>query len=197
MSSNWHRINIDLKNCFKSSFDYHKLIPHEKHMGTWSVPSNFICDPEWLLYMESIGLPVPYFMIFYRGPNATCPVAHIDIANTDPYIVRNFGINWVYGGAGSNMVWYDLPKEKIDMLAYTGGGKVPLSAIDLTLLNEIERTAIGEEPTIVRTSIPHSIDMGNDPRWCFSARVNTLYDYDWEEVIILLKDKNLLIEHKQ
>jgi hypothetical protein len=185
----WYKLNLDIKNCFLDGYKF--PIPSGR-FGIWSPLAQDVCNPKWLKHLKSLGLPAYSFMIFYRASYASTTQAHIDIAPTTPLSLTNFAINWCYGGEDSEMVWYEMPKNKTKV-SYTEA-KTPYMSWDIPSLKEIERHHIGEEVTIVKTGIPHAINMGGDPRWCFSMRLSFLENMKWNEAIKILKEKNLLIE---
>ena len=67
-------------------------------------------------------------------------------------------------------------------------------AWDIPELTEIERTHLGEEVTLVRTGLPHAIRMDKEPRWVFSARCSIPDNLEWEQVVGLMREKNLIVE---
>jgi len=185
----WYNLKIDISNCFLEGY---KLPEPVGKYGIWHPLAKDVFNPQWLRYTRSIGLPIYSVMIFYRGPYAHTAQAHVDVGKAEPFCLTNFGINWCYGGEGSEMAWYETPIEP-KPVSYTEA-KTPYMSWDADKLKEIERTHIGNEVSIVRTGIPHSIKMDKDPRWAISARCSLLDNYNWETVIEELRKKNLLIE---
>lgn len=185
----WYKLKIDTTNCFREGY---KSPKPTRNFGIWSPLATDVCSPMWLDYLKSLGLTAYCFMIFYRGPYAGTVQAHIDIAPTTPLTLTHFAINWCYGGEGSEMVWYEMPTHKTEVL-YTEA-KTPYMSWDTPSLKEIERHYIANEATIVNTSIPHAITMGRNPRWCFSMRLTALENVKWDEAISILKEKNILLE---
>lgn len=185
----WYNLSINVKNCFLKDFKFPAITGR---YGVWHLNAKNVFNAEWLMYMKSIGLPIASVMIFYRDSYAHTAQAHIDISKVEPFAVTNFGINWCYGGDNSEMIWYRTPAEGYKVQhtkAYT-----PYAAWDRSSLTEIERVHLGEQVSIVRTGIPHSIIMGEDPRWAFSARCSLLDNLEWEDILQILQDKNLIIE---
>lgn len=189
MTHCWYKLNLDIKNCF---IDGYKFPVPKGQFGIWSPLAADVCNPTWAKYLKSVGLEPFCFMIFYRGAGASTAQAHIDIAPTKPLSLTHFAINWVYGGEGSEMVWYEMPETKTKVV-YTEAN-TPYMSWNKPTLKEIERHHIGEEVTIVRTDIPHAINMDKDPRWCFSMRVAFLENVEWDTAIDILREKNILIE---
>jgi hypothetical protein len=117
--------------------------------------------------------------------------AHIDIDTVHPFSLKHFSINWCIGGADSEMIWYEMPETE-KSISYTSANTVYISW-DTGTLKEIERHHIGEEATLVRTDIPHSIKMGPEPRWCFSLRLSSLENFEWDQAVHMFKEMNLLL----
>lgn len=186
----WYNLNINIKNCFNPTFKFPTVTGR---YGVWHVNAINVFNTEWLTYMKSLGLPIYSVMIFYRDSYAHTAQAHIDIGKVEPFEVTNFGINWCYGGDQSQMVWYKTPTNIVDKVQHTLA-HTPYAAWDIPSLSEIERVHLGEEVSIVRTGIPHSITMGEEPRWAFSARCSLVDNLEWEDVLQVLRNKNLLIE---
>jgi hypothetical protein len=184
----WYNLKIDITNCFLEGF---KLPKPEGQSGIWHPLAKDIFTPQWIEYMESIGFFICSVVIFYRGSNYTSQ-AHVDIIKAEPLSFSDFGINWCYGGKNSEMVWYETPLEP-KSVSYTNAN-TPYMSWNINELKEIERTHIGNEVSIVRTGIPHSIKMDADPRWAISARCFKSENPNWETAIEDLRKKNLLIE---
>ena len=86
------------------------------------------------------------------------------------------------------MTWYEMPKIE--------GTNTKRSETDQNMewpieqLKEIDRLCIGQTPTLVRTDVPHTVDMGNNERWLISARF--LWHWSWDDYTKTLK--GLIIE---
>lgn len=185
----WYNLRINVDNCFLDNYKF--PTPHGRY-GVWHPRAETVFNRTWLTYMKKIGLPIYSTMIFYRGPYAHTAQAHVDIGKTDPLTFTNFAINWCYGGSESKMVWYKMPPEDTP-ITYTGA-KTPYMSWDIPTLEEVERTHLSETVSLVRTGVPHSIEMGQEPRWVFSARCSLVDNFEWDDIVELLRKKNLLIE---
>ncbi len=185
----WYSLDIDVKNCFRKDFKFPAV---RGRYGIWDMLAWDVFNKEWLEYVTSKGLPIYSVMIFYRGAWASTHGAHVDISVVEPLLLTNFAINWVYGGQDSTMSWYETPLEekKID---YTPAGTA-YKVWNKWELKRIEFDAIGENVKLVRTGVPHSIEMGSEPRWCFSARTSIHHDYEWDQVVDMMRKQNLLVE---
>ena len=188
----WYRLNIDVTNIFNKNW---KMPVPTGQNGVWSFNAQEIFDPEWLEHAKSIGLPFLSCMVFYRGPKGGTPGAHVDLTNDkDPPRLHSFGINMILGGAGSEMIWYELPHPVTKAHIHYTDAKTPYVSWPISALKEIERKALGPEITMVRTHIPHAIVMKDEPRWCFSARMAGKDDISWDDVVKALREKNILVE---
>lgn len=191
----YFELDIDVSDALKSDWKtYCTTFDITGKYGIWQPSSEQIFKKSWLDYMRSIGLPIYNAMIFYRGPYAHTADAHIDISDI-PFRIHNFGINWCVGGKNSEMVWYELPENPEEKIAYTRAN-TPYVAWPKKTLKEIERYHIGEKVTLVKTGLPHAIVMDQEPRWCFSARSAIPNDLPWDKVTDLLRSKKLLVERK-
>lgn len=190
----WYELKIDTSNALRKdwAWDVSELV---NNMNV-KVVDHSIFNIEWLDYMESIGIPIYRAVLFYRYPSDnTRHYAHIDINKTVTGTVP-WAINWVIGGENSKMVWYNFPKDYYDLskdnCVERTMANTPYVSWKINDLTEIEQREIKNVSTLVRTDIPHSITMGEVPRWCISIKRSL--SYTWEELIVHLRSKNLLIE---
>jgi hypothetical protein len=185
----WYRLNIDTVDAIKKDF---KFVAPNKPLGVWHYPAVDIFNASWLQYIKNKGISVKSAMVFYRAPYANAPTAHIDLARpsatSDQISVSNFGLNWVIGGAGSKMVWYDDTSLDKSVVKFTESSN---PFMDWPLQELIE---IGSALTLVNVNTPHTVLMKDEPRWCISARTNIKDNISWEDIIKYMQSKNLLIE---
>ena len=186
----WYSVNIDVSNALRK--DYVFPTPTGAY-GIWQPPALTIFSKEWLDYTASVGLSVVNAMLFYRGPHASTKDAHIDITTAKPLSITNFAINWCIGGKGSTMAWYEPKPVTNEDMQYTMAGTAYVTW-PIASLKEIERVSIESQLTLVKTGIPHSIFMQEDPRWTISARTLLKDNKPWDEIVKHLRSKNLLVE---
>ena len=162
--------------------------------GIWSPHASQIFSQQWLSYMRGLGLPVHHALVFYRAKGITSQEAHVDTdADTGEFI--NFALNWVLGGRGSKMHWYRALRNNYVTAVKDSNTRVPYTTIKFENLERIESTEIQpNEVVLVRTNYPHSISMGNEPRWCISARIDSQNIRSWPEIVEHFKTKGLLVE---
>jgi hypothetical protein len=135
--------------------------------------------------MTLIGLPVCQAILFYKQPWARSPIAHIDMST--PTRPKAFAFNWVLGGKGSKMLWYTGHEGKAGAASLTMVETDYLSwpKTELTLIDSHE---VKQELTLVRTDVPHSIDVEAEPRWCISVRVpDSVIGASWNEAVAKLQ----------
>ena len=189
MLKSWYNLNIDVSNSINKDW----VFENNRYI-TFPKPDQ-IFDSNWLAYMKSLHLPINHAVVFYRIKNDdNLGDAHIDLDHKGESILC--GLNWVYGGKGSKMIWYDLPDNfsiKDNIRSNEPGGKGGLfCSIPVTDSIKIDERVIDKSPVLVRVDMPHRVEMGSEPRWCVSARITTLPQDNWEDLIKYLLSKNLI-----
>jgi hypothetical protein len=182
--------------------------PNNQDYGIWNIPPEKIISTEWLAYMKLKGVDIESCMIFYRGPKLVRNTAHIDISWDDPIYVTQFAFNIVLGDDDSDMVWYNQEDNPINIvhsrngiiqqennpikLKHTQAGTA-YADWPISELKEVDRCKIGNSMTLVKVDVPHTIEMGDSPRWCLSIRTVEDFNYNsWEENIEFFRSKGLL-----
>ena len=191
---NWHRINLDVTNALKINLkDYilsdpyregeHALYIEEK-VGVWTLKPDTIFQQDFLSTLDNdLGVKVDLAQIFYRAPNYQHPGAHVDLGRTGDLV--GAGLNWTVDPDDADMTWYNIPDFE--------GNHTKRSETDqnkewpLEQLTEIDRCCVGQTPTLVRTDVPHTVEMGNNERWLISARF--LWHWSWDDYVKTLKDR--------
>lgn len=189
MKNCWYHLNVDATNAIRDDWNFPD--PQYNVYGVWQLWAHDVFKPEWLEYTANLGLDFGSLMLFYRGPWMSTRGAHIDIATVDPLKIGTYGLNWIIGGAGSEMIWYDMPEGELEIL-YTPA-RTAYTYWPTENLNVIDRCAIDLKPTLVKVGTPHSITMGPSDRWCISARPKLKKNMEWDEAVEHMKSLNLLI----
>lgn len=158
-----------------------------------------IFKPEWITDLENRGLRLKTVRLFYRRKGFNDPNAHIDhfVDGNGLFALANFGINFVLGGEGSEMIWYELPKH-----LYPAVGELFDESPDnwqrfncdwkpKILGPELGRAIIDEQATLVNVTVPHQIKMSDKPRWCISVRPMHS-DWTYEDVLKFMTENNFL-----
>lgn len=173
----WARTKIDISNSLKIDLkDYILSNPYRTNEhalyvaeagGIWTLNPNTLFDSKWIEYVKNdLKLELDIAQIFFRKPYYQHPGAHVDIAQD--LSLYGGGLNWTLDPDDAHMVWYEYPDTEPNFTrrSTTDVNKEwPLE--DLT---EIDRCIIGQQPTAVRTDIPHTVEMGANERWLISAR---------------------------
>ena len=165
----WYKLNLNVKTALRSDW---KFPSHNGKYGIWNYKAAEMFDSAWLRDTRLKGIPIVEAMLFFRGPGINNDTAHMDLAenNKNKLQVRNYGINWCIGGQDSEMVWYKTPTDfnLQEDVPYTAA-KTPFICWPINKLTEVERHNLGDTVTLVKTGIPHNVEMNRDPRWCISS----------------------------
>jgi len=170
------------------------FIPHK-----FSNPSNFqefhlthdMINSEFKSFLKSLNLYVDYARYFYYPPNFKLS-CHIDCRAVDygnPEEQNNVKLNFVYGGQGSEMIWYQLkpgrqPKFKKNTVGQTIVQYAPED------LEEIYRTNLGL-PSLVDTMTVHNIQNYDDERTSYCLTLSnqlTKKRISWAEAVEIFQD---------
>lgn len=183
----WYNTTIDFSNAIRSDWQF-PIVGYVNK--AWSLPGNKIFNQEWLNKMKASMIDIDNILIFYRPINYTTEDAHIDTTDKLDGSPDMFGFNWIIGGHNSKMIWYSLPEHGLER-KYTSTG-VPYISLSINKLTEIERTTLENNViTMVRTDIPHSIQIGDEPRWCLSFRTRSKFK-TWDSAVNYMKAFNLI-----
>lgn len=196
----WYDVKINLEDCLRPDFEFPDVNEFQtNHAGwtqlkVWYKDNHEVFNPEWLEYMKSIGYPIGWAILFYRvDPGIMANSAHIDMMPDGTKALH--GINWVYGGKDSQMIWAKDPDDTKKLLY--SPANTPIVSWDPHSLEEIDRVHVGMQPKLVRVDTPHYIDMGDEPRFCISTRRSLKVEpLSWEETIELFRKNNLLVERE-
>ncbi len=119
--------------------------------------------------IESLGLHVHHSELFYTPAFSTRNI-HVDGDVGDPPYASIFKINWIVGGTGSQMIWYETidgySPEKRKTVAGTYA-----CIFDPKKCREIFNLQI-ENCALVQAGIPHTVVNQEEPRWAVSYVVS-------------------------
>ena len=188
-----HKFNIDIAPLAIDLKDYILSDPYRsgEHAsynadtgGVWTLDSNMLFSKEWLEYLENDFSIFPgHVQLFYKNKNAQHSVAHVDVSSTGT--LHGGAINWTLDLDDAEMVWYETPD-------YEHTGKVKTTINDqskewpISGLKELDRCHVGQKATLVRTDVPHTVDMGNTDRWAVSFRILTALT--WQTHVTVLEN---------
>jgi len=169
----WHRLDLDIFAALDK--DVYQMIAESlstecaKSKETIAVEKiswrSFNSDFLQSLYRHNL-LP-ENLLIFYRKPAAPS-IPHVDMYEdgTDRKCV--YAINQILNDDHSYMRWFHVKRDRDDP-THSSFGRYQV--YDETELIEFDQCRIGQEPTLVRTDIPHDIVMGDTDRICLSLRI--------------------------
>lgn len=192
----WRNLNISTHGAIKEDFKF--PIPQKGHGVHWKYSPDQVFTSEWYLnFKDKVKFDGdPTIILFYCEKNRTNDYAHIDINEKhNPVTMVPSAFNWVVGGEGSHMVWYDQYGFTEEALWYGPVSDTwkdteperhaPQAAIwKVNTLNEIARLTVPTDYiTLVNTGIAHRIELGPEDRWCFSIRPPFKDSDNWESYI--------------
>ena len=122
------------------------------------VPLSFL-NPELANYLSERNLQVSEIDIFYCKPGQSHPI-HVDQPHVKNFIEGDYvRLNWIYGGADSEMHWYET-KESVK--------KVDRNLVGHMIYNEKDMNKIYSEnisgTQIVQVGVPHTVKAGLERR---------------------------------
>ena len=130
-------------------------------------------------YLADRDITIGYTECFYNPPFGSTPL-HLDNKGED--FTR---FNWIYGGKGNNMIWFNPNPgaEPITKPNRVGTSYLGFEPDDVT---EVYRQEVLGTPSIVRVGIPHQLVNGPEARWAIS--VTPLYKgfkITWDNAVML------------
>lgn len=185
----WYETTIDFDPLF--SKDKLPLIGENEyttHEGIWKKPLEEIFSEDWISHLKSLPLLMwDSVLLFYRRPHYYAHRGHVDVQDTC------CGINWIIGGADSEMIWYEMPEHDREIKTSVAG--TPYLSWPVHEMKEIERHTLSTTKlTLVRVDIPHAVLVRNDDRWCVSVRTVGEVFNSWDTTIDHFRSLNLLVE---
>lgn len=145
--------NIEL---FKPSFDIFSL-PKTR----FQTISQDTINPELVDFLLKHKIEIRTVELFYSEPNFGGGI-HTDGSGEEGEDVTK--LNYVIGGAGSWMHWYQLKPNAVKTMLVTDGGTPYFNfANDETI--RIHSAHVGF-PSLVQVAIPHNVKNFDDPRYC-------------------------------
>jgi hypothetical protein len=190
MSNCFYRTTISTDGFFNESWKF----PELEQWATFKEEN--ILNKKWIQDNEKTGLFFKTPLLFFRNSNFNRDTAHIDVVY-EPAPTLSIvpgALNFIVGGKDSYMTWYELPEGPVNIQETMA--KTPFAEWDKKDLKEIERYKIKEgELVLVRTDVPHSIEMNTDNRWCISLRLRRNKSIvNWNDLVNFLENKELLIK---
>lgn len=187
----WYELDISCKDALNPNWKFPDVT--EKEFGVWTFSARDIFHPLWLLNLYNRGIVIADALVFYRAANHNTDNAHLDIHKKHPVKISTYALNMIVGGTDAHMTWYRTPK--INYKPTPGDAGTVYYNWPIDRLTEIDRHILKEDKiTMVRVGIPHTVIMGNEPRWCISARADNTDNLMWRQISDWMRERNLLIE---
>lgn len=171
---------ISIDDALRSDFVWHKIVHDTNKLLYFNNPSELL-NQEWLDKCNAIGVDIKTAMVFYKPIDFKGDFAHIDVVKHDPEGAVICALNWIIGGNNSQMVWYD-QRTAVRNVEWDKQG-IPRATFLKSQLIELQRLALTNRLTLVRTDIPHTIECGSDPRWSISLRMQYGKFKTWQNAI--------------
>lgn len=187
----WYELDISSKNALHPEWKFPDVT--DKDFGVWNVKAKEVFNPLWLLDLFNKGITIAEALVFYRSGNHNTDNAHLDIHRNHPVRISTYALNLIVGGQDAYMTWYHTPK--INYKPTPGDAGTVYYNWPVKALTEIDRHILDENKvTMVRVGIPHTVIMGDQPRWCISARADNTDNLRWKEISNWMRARSLLIE---
>ena len=162
---------------FESSFNLNKLKikPHSKiNLESFNI--------EFLNLLDVVGLKIQSAESFFRKPDSFSQI-HRDVQQTNDATK----INWVFGGKGSVMNWYNIIHDNEH--SSTSNTGVPYLYYNLEDLELVYSKQVGF-PSLLQVAMPHNVTMGKESRLCASV----ILQYKDTELFPTFKESSLLFK---
>ena len=209
---NWVETDISVKNALKIDVKQHLLsnpqnegtqLLIEDCVGVWQMDAQEVFNDDWVRTVNSaLNLDITGALIFARRAGYQHPGAHIDVnPSADKVYPVSHSYNWVLEQDNNPMVWYKpwWDAEDINESIKAASGEIPFPGQDSKgveagsmvyqetpcelLERDSEHCLSHDQLTVVRTNIPHNVDMISDKdRWCITARCWYEEQPVWSEV---------------
>ena len=192
VSRPWHELKIDTTDALLPGLSLDKMHQESLHASNpinvfFIENTDTIFNKSWIQYLESLGLFISACVLFYRDPQYQQPDAHVDLLHTGG--ICYYGCNFTTDpDDDAQMVWFDvLPESGIYEETINAGTPYLHWPIEQIQHQEIARKRIGTQLTLINTSIPHNIIMGDRPRWGISVRFFNPAE-SWEQAVEIFKN---------
>jgi hypothetical protein len=156
--------------------------------GEYTLEKNLI-NPGFTNFLESLNLSIDYVKYFYSVPHQRY-APHTDIKAADRGIITNLvKLNFVSGGAGSEMIWYSLKSGKSHYHYNNTQNVLCVGYRDEDLIEE-HRASIGW-PSLIDAQTIHTLQNADEDRKCWSFTLQnktTKKRISWDDAIEIFKD---------
>jgi len=197
----WRQLNIDVSNALRKDIEFDDIRARSdfanRPSGIWNFADDKITDllcEDWVEDFSSLGFDLKNVLVFHRQPGFQAENVHVDMQGSIDPRPAVYALNWLTDPTpDSKMVWYELPSSSGNL--YTdheyGLPTVYAASWPLSLMhgNELDSAVIADKLTLVRVGLPHTVIMGERPRWCISLRLQRKYDIkSWTDALHLFRN---------
>ena len=165
-----------------------------KVKGEYILEKNLI-NQEFTDFLESLKLSIDYGRYFYSIPHLRY-IPHIDNTVAQQGLISdNVKINFVAGGAGSEMIWYSLKPGKSHYHYTNTQGNLCFGYRDEDLIEE-HRASIGW-PSLIDADSIHTLQNADEDRKCWSFTLKstiTKKRISWDDAIEIFKDYIIAVD---
>ena len=148
-----------------------------------------LIDQKFKDFLASLNLYIQYGRYFYCPPNFTY-FYHRDVVEEQSNSIKdNVKLNFVRGGIGSEMIWYNLKPGKKTIFTKNALGQ-PISQYNKEDLIEIHRANVGW-PSLIDGYTIHNLKNTIEPRQCWTITLNSLETNQrltWDNAIEIFQD---------
>jgi hypothetical protein len=137
----------------------HRLVTTTGLMKQHKRVSIDIINPDLIKLFYSKGLLLTFVESFYTPKITRSPIHEDGEENND--VLK---LNWVYGGEGSTMNWYEPIENPVWKKTVLGGD---YKFYDPDKVRLIHSQAVGK-PSLLQVGIPHNVTTGDANRFCVS-----------------------------
>lgn len=194
MKGNCYTTTISWENALREDWEK-PTAPDGQSNGIWHYHrTDGILRKEWIDEWKDRGVHFTVIMLFWRPAWFLNKEAHVDIFSPrerDKMAIGAF--NAVIGGAGSQMLWFDMPKISEKDYRTTMAGTSYLSWPIKNLRETERREIIGTNLSLVRVNVPHAIYVGQEPRWCISLRTADMMSFpSWDAMVDSYMERGII-----
>jgi hypothetical protein len=197
----WKILNIDVSEALKADVDLDAMRQRSNfaHLpgGIWNFYDDRvfeILNYDWVNDFSLLGFDIKNVLVFHRQPRSQHNEVHIDMVGTENPQPAVYALNWLTDPfPDSEMVWYDLPEKSGKLYTDSDFGLNNNYAVSWPIEDfsgrEIDRCRITDKLTLVRTGVPHTVHMGDRPRWCISIRLQRKHEvFTWQEALSMFEN---------
>lgn len=148
---------------FKENVDPIALLKSNPRFAGHFNISSMLLNKEIIKLFNGLGLTIFLVEVFYRTPNSSGNI-HSDLDKPGDYSK----LNWIFGGEGSIMNWYNTNSNYVSASTNTTAIKSYALYYKDAEVDLIHTQVVGQ-PSLVQVGIPHKVINSNLERLCVSV----------------------------